>query len=252
MPFQVIPVIDVLNGQAVHAVGGRRAHYQPIQSILHPSCEPISLARAIRSSLGLETLYLADLKAIGGGEPSMDIYRKIIASGIHLWIDAGTRDIESVAPLLMLDQSSCTIVAGLETVQGPGELREIVKQVGTDRLVFSLDLFEARPRTAAQAAWGTEESRELAEAAIACGVRQLLILDLARVGTSRGPGTSRLMKQIREGHPSLVVTVGGGISRTEEVVELRDAGAGAVLVGSAIHDGRIGARELHELESGTA
>ena len=39
-------------------------------------------------------------------------------------------------------------------------------------------------------------------------------------------------------------TVGGGITRVEEILELRDAGATAVLVGSAIHDGRIGRREL--------
>jgi phosphoribosylformimino-5-aminoimidazole carboxamide ribotide isomerase len=81
-------------------------------------------------------------------------------------------------------------------------------------------------------------------------VRHLLILDLARVGTSRGTGTGRLMKQIRLIDSSVVVTVGGGISRIDEIAALRDAGANAVLVGSAIHDGRIGACELKELESG--
>ena len=75
MPFQVIPVIDLLNGRAVHAVGGRRAHYQPIQSILHASSDPIPLARALRDSLGLQTLYLADLDAIGGCPPRVDVYR---------------------------------------------------------------------------------------------------------------------------------------------------------------------------------
>jgi len=41
--------------------------------------------------------------------------------------------------------------------------------------------------------------------------------------------------------------VGGGISRIEEVLALRNAGAAAVLIGSALHDGRIGARELARL-----
>jgi phosphoribosylformimino-5-aminoimidazole carboxamide ribotide isomerase len=81
-------------------------------------------------------------------------------------------------------------------------------------------------------------------------VRHLLILDLARVGTSRGLGTNSLMAQIREDHPSVLLTVGGGISRIEELVDLRDAGAAAVLVGSAIHDGRIGARELERFVLG--
>ncbi len=248
-PFQVIPVLDILNGQAVHAVGGRRAYYQPIESILHPSSEPIPLARALRDSLGLQTLYLADLDAIGGRLPRLDIYRELIDLRFHIWIDPGVRDVGSIAALLVLDRSMHTIIAGLETVQGPGELTEIVKQAGAGRVVFSLDLFDGSPRIAASANWGTEDPRELAEAAIDCGVRHLLILDLARVGTSRGLGTSGLMNQIREGHPSVRLSVGGGISRMEELADLRDAGAASVLVGSAIHDGRIGARELEQLEA---
>ena len=30
----ILPVLDVRNGQAVHAVGGRRAEYQPLVSVL--------------------------------------------------------------------------------------------------------------------------------------------------------------------------------------------------------------------------
>jgi phosphoribosylformimino-5-aminoimidazole carboxamide ribotide isomerase len=252
IPFLVIPVLDILNGQAVHAVGGRRAYYQPIQSILHASSEPIPLARALRDSLGLHTLYLADLDAIRYGPPRLEIYREIISLNVHLWIDAGTRSAESLAPLLDLDPASSTIIAGLETVQGPRELTEIVNQTGADRVVFSLDLFDGSPRTAAPAAWGTGDPRELAQAAIDCGVRRMLILDLARVGTSRGVGTNNLMEQIREGNRSVTLTIGGGISQIEDVVDLRDAGAAAVLVGSAIHDGRIGARQLERLEAGSA
>jgi phosphoribosylformimino-5-aminoimidazole carboxamide ribotide isomerase len=250
IPFQVIPVLDIMNGQAVHAVAGRRAYYRPIQSVLHASSEPIPLAHAMRDSLGLHTLYLADLDALEGHLPRLEIYQHIIDAGVHLWIDCGVRDVRSMAPLLMLDRTVNTIIAGLETVGGPRELTEIVNQAGADRVIFSLDLFAGSPKTAAPAAWGTVDPRALAEAAIDCGVQHLLILDLARVGTSLGVGTGGLIKQIREGYPSVRLTAGGGISRVEEVAELRDAGAAAVLVGSAIHDGRIGARDLTRLESG--
>jgi phosphoribosylformimino-5-aminoimidazole carboxamide ribotide isomerase len=248
MPFQVIPVIDVLNGHAVHAVAGRRAYYQPIQSILHATSEPVPIARALRDSLGSETLYLADLDAIAGCPPKLEIYREVIASGFHLWVDAGVRNVKSVSPLLELDRSFITIIAGLETVSGPRELAGIVNEAGAERVVFSLDLFEGRPRIAAPAAWRTDDPHALARAAIECGVCDLLILDLARVGTGQGLGTQNLMNRIREGHRSVRLSVGGGISRIEEVVDLQSAGARAVLIGSAIHDGRIGASELQRLE----
>jgi phosphoribosylformimino-5-aminoimidazole carboxamide ribotide isomerase len=43
------------------------------------------------------------------------------------------------------------------------------------------------------------------------------------------------------------LTAGGGISRIEEVLDLRDVGANGVLIGSALHDGRIGIRELEQI-----
>ena len=155
MPFPVIPVLDLKSGQAVHAVGGRRAYYQPIQSILHASSDPIALAGALCEVLSLRTLYVADLDAIEGGRPNLEVYRRILKHGPSLWIDSGVRDAASARPLLDLGPSSVTIVAGLETLEGPRELAAIVEEAGADRVVFSLDLFDGRPRMAAPAAWGT-------------------------------------------------------------------------------------------------
>jgi len=242
-------VIDLLKGKAVHAVGGRRAHYQPIQSILHPSSDPIALANAFRDSLGTATLYLADLDAIAGSPPNLAIYRELIAAGHHIWVDAGITDAESAAPLFELEPARSTIVAGLETVAGQGTLAALRGRAGADRVVFCLDLFDGSSRISGQASWGTDDPSELAGAAIECGMCRLLLLDLSRVGTGRGLGTENLMTRIRDDHPSVQLILGGGISGIEKVVALRDAGAAAVLVGSAIHDGRIGARDLERLDT---
>src|SRR4051812_2217086 len=47
-PMQLIPVIDLKAGQAVRAVAGDRAHYQPLRSVLHAGGDPIGLASACR------------------------------------------------------------------------------------------------------------------------------------------------------------------------------------------------------------
>ena len=104
MLFQVIPVLDLSEWPSGPC---RRRTTRPL------STDSKHLARRLlnrfrwpalsRDSLGLQTLYLADLDAIGGRPPCLDIYREIIASGFHLWIDAGVRDVESLAPLLELD-----------------------------------------------------------------------------------------------------------------------------------------------------
>ncbi len=249
MCFEVIPVLDIRRGQAVHAIAGRRAHYEPLRSTLHPTPDPIELARSLCDTLTLQTLYVADLDAIEGGSPQLAIYRRLTDLAPQVWIDAGIRDERSAAPLLDLDRAGITIVAGLETIGGPGELSAVLGQAGAERVVFSLDLDDGHPRAADHGAWSTADPFVLSRRAIEQGVRRLLILDLSRVGTGRGSGTEDLMIRIRAAYPAVDVFLGGGISCIEEIVRIRTAGSRGVLLGSALHDGRIGPRELGRLAS---
>src|SRR5262249_51290827 len=167
---------------------------------------------------------------------------------MHLFVDPGIRDVASTSQLLELDPSSCTLVAGLETLRGPSDLRALVDRAGADRVLFSLDLDDGLARMAAPAdAWAARQPDELARRAIDLGVRHLFLLDLSRVGTGRGPGTEVLMKTVRRDHPHVSLTVGGGISAIDEVRSLLSAGATRVLIGSALHDGRIGPSDLARL-----
>jgi phosphoribosylformimino-5-aminoimidazole carboxamide ribotide isomerase len=243
--FRVIPVIDVMHGQAVHAVGGIRSHYRPLRSVLHPSSIPLEIARAYLNVLGLSAVYLADLDAITRNEPNRSLYGALLSLGIDVWIDAGVRTMDDLEPLLGLEH--LTIVVGLESVGGPEAFATILECAGADRVVFSLDLFKGMPRVSASASWPSVDLIRLSRMVIDLGVRQLLLLELSRVGTGQGTGTETLRMALLDARPEIQVTVGGGISGIDEVLRLRSAGAASVLVGSAIHDGRIGRRELNRL-----
>jgi phosphoribosylformimino-5-aminoimidazole carboxamide ribotide isomerase len=245
--FQVTPVLDLKNGHAVAAIAGERDHYQPVRSILHATSDPAQLAGALRETFGLRVLYLADLDSIAGNAPDFALYENLIAVGFHLIVDAGLRNLQSAGRLLELDPTSSAIVAGLETLDGPDVLSDLLEKLGPERTVFSLDLFNGRPRIALPGAWSSDNPLELTAEAIERGARRLLLLDVARVGTGRGLGTLSLLSQIRADHPDVEISAGGGISRMAEVVELKNAGAGAALIASALHDGRIGPGELATL-----
>jgi phosphoribosylformimino-5-aminoimidazole carboxamide ribotide isomerase len=246
--FQVIPVIDLKEGQAVHAVGGRRDQYQPLRSIWQASRSPAALAAAIREGLGLDTLYVADLDAIEGRSPNSDVYERLAAEGIELWLDAGVRDAQTLGSLAGLVARGVRIVVGLESVKGARALSEIMERIGPDRTILSLDMDEGTPRIAPGAAWPSGELLPIAAHAVDLGVRHLILLDLARVGTDRGVGTEAFLARLRGRHPAIAITLGGGIRGIEDVLRIRGLGASAVLVGSAIHDGRIGRRELQRIE----
>jgi phosphoribosylformimino-5-aminoimidazole carboxamide ribotide isomerase len=246
--MRVIPVLDLKAGQAVHAIAGDRAHYRSLRGLVHRGSDPIGLARAYRDVLGFTELYLADLDAIAGAPPARDLYEELGHLGLRLWADAGVRDRSGVPPLI--DSGVSIVVLGLETLRGPDALAALVSEMGPDRLAFSLDLRGGRPVIAPGASWGTEDPLALAARAVESGIRRLLILDLARVGLGSGVGTLPLARTLGLAHPGVEIAVGGGVSGPGDLMAAFGAGVAAVLVGSALHDGRIGPRELARFRQG--
>jgi phosphoribosylformimino-5-aminoimidazole carboxamide ribotide isomerase len=236
--MRLIPVLDLKAAHAVRAVAGDRANYAPLRSDLHARSDPLELARALRDRFGLVELYLADLDAIAGAPAAISLYQALRGLGLTLWVDRGVRGPVDVAPLF-LDVQNARIILALETLTGPAALAAIVDRFGPDHLAFGLDLRDGRPLVAPAADWGTSDPIRLADRAVALGVNRLIVLDLARVGTGRGPGTLPLLRGLRAAYPTAELIAGGGVAGPDDLARLADAGTSAALVGSALHDGRI-------------
>jgi phosphoribosylformimino-5-aminoimidazole carboxamide ribotide isomerase len=245
LSLQVIPVLDVKAGRAVHAVGGQRDHYGPVRSVLHESSDPVELARAYREHLGLTSLYLADLDAIDGATPGLALYRRLLDMGTDLWLDAGLRDQTTLAPLLSLEIS--TIIAGLETLRSPAALAAIVERAGPERIVFSLDLVDGQPVCSPHAGSWPVDPLTICRDVRELGVRRVILLDLARVGRGAGIGTSPLIESLAAECQDVEITVGGGVSSVADLAALNSPRVSAVLIASALHDGRITAGDLQRL-----
>jgi phosphoribosylformimino-5-aminoimidazole carboxamide ribotide isomerase len=240
--MRIIPVLDVMGGVVVRAVGGRRREYRPVVSRLTPSCFPLTVACAFAEHFGLTELYLADLDAVGGARPGWDIYAALHAAGCRLWVDAGVRRPEDARQLARAGVE--TVVVGLETVAGPDALGEIVSELGA-RVVFSLDLRDGNP-LGAGTGWAADAASIAAQAA-GLGVRRLLVLDLARVGGGAGTGTDAMCARLATTYPDVEVSAGGGVRDLADLRRLRGCGVRAALVASALHDGVMTAAELAAL-----
>jgi HisA/HisF family protein len=234
--MQVIPVLDIEGGAVVWGIRGRRHEYRPIVSRLIRSSLPCDVAKAFRDQLGLTELYLADLGAIIGSPPAFSVYSALRELGCTLWVDAGVR---TTADAFSLAHAGIErIVLGLETIQGPQTLRECCQVLDPDRLVFSLDLKENRP-LGDLSRWRSTDPRALADEAIAAGIRTVIVLDLARVGTGWGTGTEEFCARLAADHPRLELLAGGGVHNAQDLHRLEACGVRKVLVASALHDGRL-------------
>ncbi len=242
--MRLVPVLDIKNRLAVHAVGGRRQDYRPICSPLATSPDPLVVARALQS-LGLSDLYIADLDAIAGQPPAPDLYTALRRLGLQLWLDAGVRNLESSRPLVPLADR---LVVGLETVAGPAALAEICAVLGSGRTIFSLDLRDGMP-LGELSRWPSADAWSIAREAIAAGSRRVLVLDLARVGAAQGAGTEKLCARLASTYPEVEVMAGGGIRDLADVHRFKDAGVQTLLVGTALHKGAILPADIISLAS---
>jgi phosphoribosylformimino-5-aminoimidazole carboxamide ribotide isomerase len=238
--MRILPVLDLKAGVVVRGVAGRRAEYRPVVSRLTGSAEPLAVARAFREHFQLAELYLADLDAIAGAPPAMDLYAALRADGFRLWVDAGAKEPADAAALA---PSVDGIVAGLETVAGPDSLAGICRAFGRERVVFSLDLKEGRP-LGDPSAWRSSNPVVIAGEAVEHGVGKVLVLDLARVGMGAGTGSETLAAELLRRHPGIEVWAGGGVRDVGDLKRLRQVGVAAVLVASALHDGKILPKDL--------
>jgi phosphoribosylformimino-5-aminoimidazole carboxamide ribotide isomerase len=248
--MQVISVLDIAGGIAVHAQGGDRSRYVPLQSELAPGLvgDPVAVLRAFHSSLGIHECYVADLDAIQGGAVQRTLLRELAAfhtgfSGA-LMVDAGTRLPEGALEVLSCGASD--VVVGLETLQAFSDLQAITELVGQSRVVFSLDLRLGNPilHPAMQDARGAgPDALTLAEQAVHAGAGSILILDLGRVGTGCGVDLG-LLESLRRRLADVRLLAGGGVLTRLDLERMRDTGCDGALVASAIHTGRLTAADL--------
>lgn len=219
--MRIIPVIDVMGGVVVRAVAGRRSEYRPLRSSLTESTEPLAVAEALVNATGSLEVYIADLEAIlGDGHASFD---PSAFPGTVLF-DAGLRTPDQLEA--MNRWPDVRPIVGTETwTLPPSEWPQPFPAI------LSLDYFNGELRSA----WrpGSESIT------IASRCTSIIVLDIARVGTGQGSGTEAIIRTLRRQYPKLELIAGGGVKDREDIRRLEAAGADAVLIASALHDGSL-------------
>jgi phosphoribosylformimino-5-aminoimidazole carboxamide ribotide isomerase len=161
-----------------------------------------------------------------------------------LWLDAGVRSLDDAKRAMALKASR--VIVGLETLPSFEVLSQICGAIGSDRVVFSLDMRDGQPMLADGVRLPSMLSAEnIARTVAASGVGTLIAIDVARVGTGRGLDVE-LLRRVRAAAPGLNIIAGGGVRGWTDLVDVAKAGCTGALLATALHNGQIGAAELVE------
>ena len=239
--MKVIPVVDVLGGIVVHAVRGRRNEYQPLKSSLCAFTNPLDVAMSLKR-FGFSELYVADLDAITGGHPDFSLFKRIVAkTGLKVMVDAGVTSLKTAEEVLDSDVSK--VIIGTETLRSIRFVAEAVDSFGSERVLVSLDLMGNRIISGFELGRLAEPVAFLRELE-ALGVSQIIVLDLARVGSGEGVNMPFLREAL--GNIKVNVLVGGGVRDVTDLVELKGLGVFGVLLATALHSGKISPESLKQ------
>lgn len=215
--MRIIPVIDLLDGLAVHARRGLRSSYQPIASSLSQNPEPRAVLDAYLALYPFTTVYVADLNAIQGAGDNDAVLGELMQRhpAVEFWLDAGPRTLERKAPRLRP-------VLGSESGTTPGTLQDLATQ-GV-RAVLSLDFNDMGLLGVPELLQQTEVWPE-----------DVIVMSLNRVGSGDGPATElcRRIHGLSAGRNRLYLA--GGARDASDLRLASEAGASGMLVATALH-----------------
>ena len=233
--MHIIPVIDLKDGDVVRAQRGMRHLYAPIETPLAPSSRPADVVAGCLALHDFREIYIADLDAIEGrGDHAATILALEAAfPTVTFWVDAGIGKATEARACLARYRGD--LVLGSETLQDaaiPAAFRN------DPRLLLSLDFRDA----AYQGPTALYDDETLWPA-------RVIVMTLARVGSQAGPDLDRLREIVAKAADRHLVYAAGGLRGAADLAPLAAAGVHGVLVASALHDGRLDAATLRQLQT---
>lgn len=230
----IIPAIDLKGGACVRLMQGR---FDDVTDYGDPFARLKAFAQA-----GAQWVHIVDLDGARLGQPAQYelIARLARESDLKIQCGGGVRDPEHIATLL--NAGVRRVVVGSATARDPASVRDWIGRFGAERICAALDVRAVGDDwEVAVAGWtaggGVSLSQVLAEFAPG-QLTHILVTDISRDGALTGPNVG-LMQSIRAARPDLQLQASGGVSSLGDLTTLREAGAGAAIVGRALYENRF-------------
>lgn len=246
--MHIIPVIDLLNGQVVHAQRGQRNAYAPLISPLSANAHPENVVSALLSLAPFRQLYIADLNAIQQQAPQWALLCTLIQRfpPLQWWIDSG------LSSLPALEEANAALTAqgmALSCSQGLNLPPTVRWVLGSETFLGAVNLQTAAPNCVLSLDFGPEGFRgdPLWLSTPHWWPNTVVVMSLSQVGAHEGPDVAQLGSICTAAYTAQVVAAGGrrqvfaagGVRHADDVKVLRKLGVTGALVATALHQGTL-------------
>jgi phosphoribosyl isomerase A len=227
MKLELLPAVDVKDGQAVRLVQGELGSESNYGAPLEAA---LDFQRA-----GAEWIHLVDLDAAFGIGSNADLLAEVIGKlDIAVELSGGIRDDESLRRALA---TGCKRVnLGTAALEDPEWTSKVISEFG-DRIAVGLDV---RGTTLAARGW-TKEGGDLYETIARLdkdGCARYVVTDVTKDGTLKGPNLE-LLRNVCAATKAPIVASGGisSIADIEALKSLVEIGVEGAIMGKALYAG---------------
>jgi len=238
MSFYVIPAVDLKDGKCVRLVQGDPKH-QTVELD-----NPLGVALGWQE-MGARRLHLIDLDGALDGVRRNEAIVREIASTIEIPVQfgGGIRSFEGACNLL--DIGIDKIILGTAAIENPEILERLAEKYGRSRLIVALDSKGGRVVTKG---WVEKTNVRAADAARKFEeyASEFLFTNVDVEGMTQGINLD-IVKEVVNATSSGVIA-SGGITTLDDIAAVRDAGASAAVIGTALYKGKIDFKKALELE----
>lgn len=237
--MKIIPAIDIIEGKCVRLSQGDYSKKKIYNE------NPLEVAKSFEDA-GLKYLHLVDLDGAKAGKIINWKVLESITKNTDLVVDFGggiktNEDIE-----LAFDSGAKQVTCGTIAVKHPAKVSEWLEQYGADRLILGADV---KNKLVAVSGW-TEETtlsiEDLIHKYMSDGLNHVICTDIATDGMLSGPNLG-LYKELLHTFPGIHLIASGGVSNTQDLHELKEAGLSGAILGKAIYEGKITLTELSQI-----
>ena len=234
--IELIPAIDIINGQCVRLTKGDYDQKKVYND------DPAAVAKEFEQ-LGFRRLHIVDLDGAKSKHIVNDAVLRSITTETKLFVDFGggiktEEDIEKA-----FEAGASMVTVGSIAVTKPALFIQWLDKYGADKMILGADV---RNGMISINGWKEDSKEELLpflKKYIDAGVKNVLCTEISKDGTLQGPAVT-LYKEVMKAYPQLHLIASGGVSQKEDIEELEREGIPAVVFGKAIYEGRIDLKEL--------
>jgi phosphoribosylformimino-5-aminoimidazole carboxamide ribotide isomerase/phosphoribosylanthranilate isomerase len=225
--FEILPAIDVKDGNAVRLVRGELSAETQYGDPLEVALEFVEI--------GADWIHLVDLDAAFGKGSNFPLLQRVIESvDLKVELSGGIRDEES---LLRALSTGCERVnLGTAALEDPIWTENVISRFG-ERVAVGLDV---KGRQLSSRGW-TKVGGDLYETITRldkAGCSRYVVTDVARDGTLTGPNLE-LLRSVTQ-YSKTPVIASGGISNLVDVKAVSVIpGVEGVIIGKAIYSGQL-------------